>query len=343
VTAAHGRPSGHPPAAPRARQQPLSADDRRSLRQAGHLGRLGDHLKVATGAVLVLGAGALAWAALPAPGPAGPERLLAAAVAAGTALAGAALLYPALWRQHRLWRPMAQALRHQPKQVLQGRLQSVRAHAAGHLFYTLDGRTLDLVPLAGALEPQPLQPGQALGGLAHLPAGTELTLHWLPLAAHAGLLLQAHYASETPAERSLAPIDAAQRHALRTQLMQLLALAGGVAVLMGAFALWAGPGPVRLAALLLGAAVLALGGLGGWRQWAQRRLRHQLVGTVSERFDEQTEDGTRTWYRVGGELLCPGPNLPAAQVGERVQAVWLVPAQGRAPAQLSAFGPVQTH
>lgn len=315
-----------------AHDEPLSADDLGSLRHAGRAGRLGDRVRLGAGALLMLGAGAMA---LPGPGLPWPDRLLLIAAPAGAAVGGGWLLYGALWRRQRLWQPMADARRGGRKQVLRGRLQGVRASDAGHLFYTVDGRTLDLVPLAGPRETHALHPGQPLRRLAHLP-GTEVTLHWLPLATDAGALLQAHYASETPPRRSARPADADDLGPTTQQRRQLLLLTGGVTVALAGFALWAGPGSVRLTGLALAALVLAVGGLGAWRHGAQRLLRHQLVGTVSERFDEQGEDATLTWYRVGGELVCPGTDIPPVQVGEPVQVTWLAPARGPG-GQLVAF------
>lgn len=336
---------GTMPRVPPVQPAPLSPDNLRALRHALSAGRLEARLGFG-GAVLLLACSAPLGLALHGR-PAGSDRIVLAALLATVLLFVCLLLRKLLRQRARLWRPLAEAMAGGGKQVTHGRLHALEAAGEGGLRYTVDGEVLHLWPLAGPFDGPGLAPGQRIDRLQHL-AGTEIALHWLPIAPQQGLLLEAHYPEAPPATRRTRPSEdgdhrRAAWHARELILVLALALPAGTLPLAFAGGFDAGRLGLTLAiGLLTCGAIAALGWL-QVRRRAGRGLRlATLTGPVTECFRTPRSGKhrpARHWYRVGGVLVCPGGRRSApVNLGQHVDVEFLA-GDGEADDVLVAFGP----
>ena len=332
------------PRVPAAQSAPLSPDNLRTLRHVLSSGRLEARFGIGGAIALLAGCAPLGLALHGRS--AGSDRIILAAMLATVLLFACLLLRKLLRRRTRLWRPLAEALADGAKQVTHGHLHALEAADEGGLRYTVDGEVLHLWPLASPFDGPGLAPLQRIDRLQHL-AGTEVALHWLPIAPQQGLLLEAHY-PEAPARRRSRPSEdgdhrRAAWHARELILVLALALPAGTLPLTFADGFDAGGLGLTLAIGLLTCGAIAVLGWLQVRRRAGRGLRlATLTGPVTECL--RTPPGgkhrpARHWYRVGGVLICPGGRRTApVNLGQHVDVEFLA-GDGEADDVLVAFGP----
>lgn len=247
---------------------------------------------------------------------------------------GGALLWGwTRWRQKRLWQPLRAAVAQGHKQVLRGRLSAVEALDDGRLRYVVDGQAVELLPLAGPLEPHAVPHDARVRGLLAL-RDVDVALHWIARGPDR-LLLELQLPDQpapTQAVRETAADDL--RHAHR-QARQLL---GFFAVLVPVIALVVASQAgfeARTLGLVLGMCAVTWLLMGGIARLLARQQRlqcthmHTFTGTLSEQFSTVSQIGNRPaqiwlWYRIGGYLVQVPARIAGVQLGERLTVNYLV-------------------
>lgn len=247
---------------------------------------------------------------------------------------GGLLLGGALhWRRQRLWLPLQAAMAAGHKQVWRGRLSEVQALGNGRLRYVIDDEAMDLLPLAGPLEPHPLPQGAAVRDLQVL-CDRDVALHWIARGADK-LLLEVQGTGEAPATHARRETAADDLHQAHRQARLVLGFfAALVPVIAGVVA-----APTGFEARTLGTALgvgtaawLLMAGIA--RLLARQRRRqatqmHTITGVLSERFRTVSRLGNQPpqswlWYRVGGHLVQVDTPVESVKLGELLTLSYLV-------------------
>ncbi|MET0543836.1 MAG: hypothetical protein ABWZ88_18995 [Variovorax sp.] len=224
------------------------------------------------------------------------------------------------------------AIAHGRKFVVQGRLQDAELLPPHRIRYTIDGQTLDAMPLLGLDTRSSCPAGRSLVSFRAL-ANTPVELHCIAWNPGTWLLLQAHYpAARRAARKQRAALTADRRRAGFADRRFMTIVAAGLSALVLVIAWQSGfdatmTGFIAGYMALVWVAVLAFGAVPGWIRARRHLVLHTVSGPVTEICTARVPTGRRlveaSWYRIDGQLFPTFDVDGSALLGNQVTVEFL--------------------